>query len=98
MSRSVARIQFDGALIFILSASPVPFVKRFDQRERGVRFGERIVYLQSLFGRATRFRHGFVRREMRGRERVVGIGQSRVSESVFGVKINRLLEMTDGVV
>src|SRR3954470_23404097 len=98
MSRSVARIQFDGALVLVFRAIPIPFVKSFDERERGVRFGQSVVNLQSLLGSPARSRHGFIGWKMSRRERVISIRQPRVGQSIFRINVNRLLKMADGVV
>src|SRR5262249_19007551 len=83
MSGRVFRIEFDCAPALHLRAFPVPIEMEFDDAERAVRFGERIVDLKSLHRRGLRFRKSLSRRKHSiSVEKSVTVGQPGISQSV----------------
>src|SRR6266850_4646122 len=94
MGRRIVRIKRNCLLEFSLCARPVPVVLSFDPRQRGMRFGECVVYLQRFHG--CRFRLGvrsLWRKETKITQNGVAVCQAGISQSVLLIDSNRLLEI-----
>src|ERR1700722_9246519 len=97
VSGCVAGIQFDGSLEFLASRLQIPVEAIQDESQRVVSFTERGVQFQSLDCRRFRFRKRFFGRHysvLPVSQQSVGVGQPRISRSVFWILFDGLFEIS----
>src|SRR5262245_1326982 len=93
MQDRVIGLQFERALEFPLGQRPVPVIVADDLAHRSVRFGQALVYFQSLRGGlAGQWQRLFWRYQVICAERDVGIGHSDISQRIAVVFFSGLTE------
>src|ERR1043166_9334776 len=87
-------VKLNSLLEFPFGAGPVPVVLSFYPRQRGMRFGKCVVYLQGHEG--CRFRFGVCglwRKETKITQNGVAVCQACISQGVVVIDSDRLLEI-----
>ena len=91
----VARTKFLGALRLPLGAGPVPFIEQLVSAERDVAGSQTLVEGKGFFSRGFRLWKYFSGRQVQDSEYHVSVSQSRISQSVIRILLNRLVEIPD---
>ena len=98
MSFNVIRIQIQRELEFSFGAQPVPVKIHVDMCQRVMRFGQRIIYLQGLHRRRSRFDGCMLRRYFHRAAVRIAISQSGIGQCVVRIYLNRPLIVLNGFV
>src|SRR5262249_6129045 len=96
VSIRIVWIQFEGSLELFFRALEVPIKIEIDRCERGMRFGEGIVYIDRLFCCGSRLSCSLTRWQTKCLGRVeagVRIGQTSIGQRVVTVCCNCLFEI-----
>src|ERR1700680_4795204 len=89
----IAWVEFQSALVLRFRTRPIPVITLFYVREHSVGFRDRFVESQSLQGGHSRLLISLSgRTDPINAEETVGLGETRISLGVSGVKLNRPCE------
>ena len=93
--RGIVGIEFESLLVLSLSSGKIPVVLHLVAAQNGMGMSQGRVQLQRFAGSGIRLRIVFAGSATIARQYAIGIGQTRIRQSVAGVFGDGLIEIGD---